>query len=91
MSHVSERALRSDDVRVFCRAAKEARRWLLGSNVTPAERWLSQWATDWRTILRRHGTIAREGCIHRTAAARATAELVERGLIVCIQRGDLAR
>lgn len=36
-----------------------------------------------------HGTIAREGCIHRTAAARATAELVERGLIVCIHRGHL--
>ena len=32
----------------------------------------------------------RKGCIHRTAAARATAELVERGLIVCIHRGDLA-
>lgn len=36
-----------------------------------------------------HGTIAREGCIDRTAAARATAELERLGLVVCIRRGRI--
>lgn len=34
-----------------------------------------------------HGTIAREGCIDRTAAARATKELEHLGLVVCVARG----
>jgi hypothetical protein len=36
-----------------------------------------------------HSTIAREGGIHRTAAARAAAELERLGLLVCIARGRL--
>ena len=36
-----------------------------------------------------HGTIGREGGIHRTAAARATAELERLGLLVCVRRGRL--
>jgi hypothetical protein len=36
-----------------------------------------------------HGTIAREGCTDRTAAARATAELERLGLVVCIRRGRI--
>ena len=36
-----------------------------------------------------HSTIAREGCIDRTAAARATADLERLGLLVCISRGRL--
>jgi len=36
-----------------------------------------------------HGTIAREGCIDRTAAARATAELERLGLVVCVARGRI--
>lgn len=38
-----------------------------------------------------HGTIAAEGGIDRTAAAKATKKLEGLGLIVCIRRGRLGR
>jgi len=36
-----------------------------------------------------HGTIAKEGGIDRTAAARATRKLERLGLLVCVRRGRL--
>lgn len=36
-----------------------------------------------------HGTIAREGGIDRTAAARATRRLERLGLLVCVRRGRI--